>query len=112
MLNNCPDCDAVPGEEHGDNCDVERCAGCGNQRLGCDCGDLAGLPRLRWTGLWPGAAECREYGLFVRLVPGRGWVSCDRSDSGASEDLNRLVIEGRWSQKKGRFVITNRRSRS
>jgi hypothetical protein len=33
----CHDCAAIKGEFHVEGCDVERCAGCGGQRFGCDC---------------------------------------------------------------------------
>lgn len=33
----CHDCAVIKGEIHVDGCDVERCAGCGGQRFGCDC---------------------------------------------------------------------------
>jgi Zn-finger nucleic acid-binding protein len=45
-----------------------------------------------WTGEWPGVAEARELGWYSKLVPGRGWVSCDKDDEGASEDLNRYTV--------------------
>ena len=33
----CHDCAVIKGEVHVEGCDVERCAGCGGQRFGCDC---------------------------------------------------------------------------
>ncbi len=33
----CHDCGVIRGEFHVEGCDVERCAGCGQQRFGCDC---------------------------------------------------------------------------
>ena len=52
----CHDCAALPGQQHKDNCDTERCSVCGGQRLCCDCKghdkDFA-----KWTGIWPGKAE-------------------------------------------------------
>jgi hypothetical protein len=57
-----------------------------------------------WTGLWPGVAECREFGWYARLVPGRGWVSCRPEEADAREDLNRLHIEADWDRGAKRFV--------
>lgn len=33
----CHDCGVIKGEFHVEGCDVERCAGCGEQRFNCDC---------------------------------------------------------------------------
>lgn len=60
--------------------------------------------RTPWTGIWPGAVECREYGFWAKMVPGRGWVRCDENDADATEDLNRLVCECRWDVGLQRFV--------
>lgn len=64
-----------------------------------------GRRRHPWTGEWPGVKECREYGLFARSAPGRGYVPCRRDDPGASEDLNTLAMAGRWDVERARFVI-------
>lgn len=57
----CGDCNAAPGEQHLEGCDVARCTSCGGQRLACDCKD--GEPDI-WTGLWPGIKECYERKLI------------------------------------------------
>lgn len=86
----CHDCNATPGQVHGSGCDVERCTVCKGQRLLCDC---AGHDRkaARWTGEWPGSAECRERGWYARFT-NNGWQPCAADDPGALPDLNRWVI--------------------
>ncbi len=104
----CGDCGAAPGELHGPGCDVERCPACGGQSISCGCGARArrGLRRVPWSGIWPGIAECRKYGLYARMIPGQtGWHPCGPDDPGAHEDLTTLVIEGLWNRETQRFEI-------
>ena len=107
--NLCHDCGAKPGEVHLDGCDVERCPACGGQMISCECSNetIDEYPRLPWTGEWPGVSECREFGWYARLVPGQGWVPCDKNDIGASEDLNMLCVDAGWDAKRGKFVLSD-----
>ena len=99
----CPDCDVKPGSRHKLGCDVERCYVCGDQFIGCNCdeAEIVHDDRLPWTGEWPGVAECREYGLWAKLVVNRGWVACGKDDPEASPDLNALCF-CRWDKKLGK----------
>ncbi len=124
----CHDCGAMPGEMHTYGCDVERCPDCGHQLISCSCqhvGTKADVdiihgfnhhpfahggkyPRVVWTGLWPGKAECQEFNWYARRNPtGPGYVPCDIDDQGAMEDYNRLYTDDRcrWDPKKGRYVL-------
>jgi hypothetical protein len=100
----CGDCGAMVGELHDVGCDVEICEDCGDQRISCRCDHRSGRPRLPWSGEWPGAAECREFGWFSKLTPDRGWIECDASDPNASPDLNRLGRDTDWDPDLRRFV--------
>ncbi len=105
QINRCPDCHANPGQLHEWDCDVEQCPSCGGQFISCPCEDeTPRADRLPWTGLWPGVAECREYGWHAKSVPGVGYVPCDAGDTGAAADLNRLRNSARWDRTEKRFV--------
>jgi hypothetical protein len=101
----CPDCGVEAGQVHRSGCDIEQCPYCGGQLISCICRRKPPLDdRMPWAGLWPGVAECREFGWYARLVPGTGWVSCDPAEPGATEDLNRLHVEATWDRWQKRFV--------
>lgn len=116
-LTECRDCGALPGKYHTLGCDVERCPYCGGQLLMClmcGCVEAYESPwppplddRMPWTGEWPGERECREFGWYARIVPGKGWVACAPDVPGAREDLNRLLMETEWDRENKRYVRTN-----
>jgi hypothetical protein len=81
------------------------------QKLQCDWfGVHRSYRRLPWTGEWPGAAECSEFGWYARLIPGRhGPVRCKAGDPGAREDLNRVCDpdETKWDPRSTSFIRRN-----
>jgi hypothetical protein len=116
----CPDCGANVNATHQDGCDVARCLVTGMQRLQCDgLHDIEGPPGCFtpavcgddiWTGLWPGEAECIEYGWYAYFqgAPagwrGTGWVRCGPDHPDAVPDLNRLIRDCEWDAKAVRWV--------
>ena len=102
-MNECHDCGSQIGDLHTRGCDVELCPYCGGQLIGCGC-EVPDDDRMPWTGEWPGAAECREFGWFAKLVPGQGWVPCAPGEPGAAPDLNRLHVAAVWDREAKRFV--------
>lgn len=104
----CPDCGAVIDEPHDDACDVARCLATGMQRLLCSGDEHCGQDI--WSGLWPGEAECAEYGWWAYFEggpageTGTGWVRCGPDHPDAVPDLNRLILDCRWDQVRGRWV--------
>lgn len=66
--------------------------------------------RLRWTGEFPGAAECREFGWYSKFIltpegPYMGrWEECGPDYPQASENINRLYAEASWDADKQRWV--------
>lgn len=112
----CGDCAILPGEPHTGGCDVARCMATGGQRLACNENHDHG--RDVWTGMWPGEAECREFGWFSVFTPREGWRKCEADTPGAGPDLNRLHMshEVEWDpatvrwQKTRFFGLTGVRS--
>lgn len=105
MSDRCPRCGVHPGEFHESGCDIEQCPYCGGQLLSCLCGRTPPLDdRMIWTGIWPGVAECRAFGWYAKLLPGKGWRPCAPDEEGAVEDLNRLHQQARWDRVEKRFV--------
>lgn len=127
-LRPCPDCGVAPGEEHLDvGCDVARCLAFGGQRLSCEMGVAAflqaeyGKPftgaeehdcgRDVWTGVWPGVAECIEFGwyaYFEEPKPGQQygrWVQCSADHPKAQPNLNRLIEDAVWDPEARRWQL-------
>jgi len=114
----CPDCNVDEGEYHAIGCDVEICPVCGGQALqcfsSCSAGDaitvecekeeLSEDDRIEWNGVWPGTSECQEFGWYSKFSPAIGWITCDKDDPEASEDLNRLCKDAHWVREKKRWV--------
>lgn len=63
-----------------------------------------GHRRIPWTGDWPGAAECREYGLYAKFTD-HGWQKCGPDDDGATEDLNTLMVTAHWDADQQKWVM-------
>lgn len=68
-------------------CDTEHCSVCGGQKISCHC-EGHDQYFARWTGLWPGAAECAMLGLYSKWSPETGWVKTTADDPEGSPDLN------------------------
>jgi len=103
----CPACGVAIGKLHKVGCDVEQCPYCGGQVLSCCCGGngLGFVPdddRLPWTGLLPGAAECKALGWYAWPANG-SWAPAAHPD--LSPDLDRLHKEAKWDRETKRFVV-------
>lgn len=66
-LDICHDCNALPGEQHEEGCDVEMCSVCGTQRMCCDC-EGHDKDFAKWTGIWPGKAEADYLGMSLNDI--------------------------------------------
>ena len=64
MKETCLDCGTAVGEPHINECDIERCSVCGNQRLTCDCEGHDPLLTV-WTGSWPKPEDAGYSDSFV-----------------------------------------------
>lgn len=69
LHSNCPDCGTAVGQPHEDECDIQRCSSCGQQRLTCECENHDPMKSV-WTGEWP---THERVGKAVELVYCRGW---------------------------------------
>lgn len=136
----CPDCGVAPGVAHEEGCDVASCPFCGFQDLQCgsqreedEHGEGIGPAFCSntdnqrtdgdmqvWTGVWPGVAECVEFGWWARWTVVTEYSRDGSPDSGelvpcafehphARTDLNRLIIAGAtgelvWNPVRSRWV--------
>jgi hypothetical protein len=102
----CYHCQVAVGQRHHPGCWFEQCPYCGWARNSCSC---PGFPperkRLPWTGLFLGAAECREFGWFLSAGRWGTGERCGSDEPNAMEDLNRLHEEARWDPVTKRFVL-------
>ena len=105
----CPFCRAAIGQLHKDGCIAETCSHCGHLRVLCDCRALSGNKnyfidnRLPWDGSCFGQRECLEFGWFAK-EEGRKMVRCGPDEPGAMLDLERILVDAKWSRKLKRWV--------
>ncbi len=73
-------------------CDVTRCTETGLQRLACP--HAGNTCNTRWSGRWPGDAECREYRLLYRpnLAPSAFLPDLNRLDTECDRDPARQSL--------------------
>lgn len=114
--NKCPDCGALPGQPHQNECDIERCSACGQQRLTCDC-EGHDPAKSMWAGEWPEDEHANIYRVYEKMkldctpyvvtdVPPLWLVGVDPQALYPQEcyyrayryatDLTRLSVKGLW----------------
>lgn len=88
----CPDCGALPGDEHKSGCDVEDCSVCGEQAIACDEHEHEHDPsKSKWEGDRRWVRECQQRGWYCVLT-GTGRQACDADTPGAHPDFDRWVF--------------------
>ena len=98
----CGDCGVHPGDLHRQGCDIYRCKVCGLQGWVCHHRDNL----TRWTGLYPGTMEEREYDLLdlnmVATFQSMGNLIWDSDDEVLKR--NPAVSDADWSQAKADYI--------
>jgi hypothetical protein len=96
----CPDCKAIPGDEHQYGCDIERCADCGRKANSCGCVTKK-FSRLRWEGEAHFMDAIEAYQLWAVGPP---WVPFPPGTPNCVPDFNTLYGgDFVWNPEKVRW---------
>ena len=123
-FDSCPFCEVQCGEYHRNLCELEQCPYCGFfcHNCGSNTGKCANIDnalypvplddRIPFTGEWPGANECRDWGWYAipqhdcEANPEKAWLACSPMAPKALPNYYRLSVDAEWSREDKRFVRT------